>query len=590
MTWRQSPVGRRSSVRVVLASLLLAVGSAWAVPVAPTLPLQGVLRTAAGGPVTDGTYVITVRLYDAETGGATLWQETMPGVNVVGGLFLTTLGQTVPLPATLTQGNAPAWLGVQVGVEPELPRTALGYVPRALWADVAGTAQALACDGCVNGAALANGAVTADKVAFPYAGAATAGGAATAADSAKSALTADVAKDLQCTGCVAWSELGADVGTTLVSTFLSQSGGSVSGSLNVTETLTVGQVLDLSAAVVLGARLGANNAACDVAHAGGLTYANGRISVCDGVGWKKLTFCGEQCVDPAKVTCGNAIPDQCGDTGVCSGKGTLCANAGEQCVTNGATAACVAVPTSCLAIAATKAGQPDAAFLIDPDGVGGEPPITAWCDLNSTTAIDNTKGGWTLVMKVDGSKDTFLYDSPLWTNKVAYNAASPLFDSNELKSSAFWTLKFTSIRILMANGAGGALTAPGQEIQADGRSLYDIFASGAYRPTYLGRSGWKALLPNMALQYNCSLEGFNVRPQLNTASSSVFPRVRLGMLGNDGTDCISVDSWIGVGEQGNGCFSQAVQHATGNACSQNCGGCDGALNSNLSAFAYIYVR
>ncbi|KAK2558375.1 putative skeletal organic matrix protein 5 [Acropora cervicornis] len=44
-------------------------------------------------------------------------------------------------------------------------------------------------------------------------------------------------------------------------------------------------------------------------------------------------------------------------------------------------------------------------------------------------------GGWTLVMKIDGAKTTFSYDSDLWTNKVPLNQSSGKsgFDYDETK-------------------------------------------------------------------------------------------------------------------------------------------------------------
>jgi hypothetical protein len=587
------------SLLAFLAGVLtFCAGAAWASPLPMTLPVQGVLRTLAGGPVADGTYPLTISLYDQAVGGNKIWSQTLPGVTVLGGLFAVDVGGDTldPLPIALTGSNAPLWFGIRVGSDNELPRTAIGWVPRAMWANVAGSANSLNCSGCITGAQIGNGAITSDQVAFNYAASISTGGPATSAltassaDVAASAATAgsaDVAKDLSCTSCVALAELATDV----KAAFLPITGGTLTGELfapkaTVTGTLTVEKILDLTGAIVLGGKFGPGQAdLCNVANAGAFTWENGRFSICDGSILHKLSFCTDQCQDASKIACGAAIPDMCGDTASgCAGKGTLCNTAGQQCTATG----CQAIPSSCLAIAATKAGTPDAAYLIDPDGIGGEAPFLAWCDLNTDTSTDGSKGGWTLVMKVDGSKDTFLYDSAYWTNRVAYNPGAYPFDTNELKSSAFWTLRFTSIRLLMSSG--GNLVAPGQEIEVDGPSLFDIFASGAYRPTYLGRANWKALLPNTALQNNCNLEGFNVRPQSNEASKSVYPRVRLGVIANDTADCIQVDSFIGVGEQGTGCFAKATQKAAGNGCDQGCGGCDNGVGANPVGFAYIYVR
>ncbi|XP_078351911.1 putative skeletal organic matrix protein 5 isoform X2 [Oculina patagonica] len=44
-------------------------------------------------------------------------------------------------------------------------------------------------------------------------------------------------------------------------------------------------------------------------------------------------------------------------------------------------------------------------------------------------------GGWTLVMKIDGAKTTFHYNSKLWSNKVDFNLPGGKigFDTQETK-------------------------------------------------------------------------------------------------------------------------------------------------------------
>ncbi len=589
---------------VFLAGLCcVAASSAWAGTLAGTLPVQGVLRTSAGGAVADGTYTLKVSLYDQATGGAPIWKDTFGAVAVVGGLFAFELGGdsgSQPLPSVLTSTATPLWFGISIGADPELPRTAIGWVPRAFWANVAGVAQAVGCTGCIGAEQIANGSIGADKVGFNYAASAGPGGAATSAltastadtaVSAQTAASADVAKDLQCSGCVGLSDLSNDVKGAFVAT---TGDSTITGNVTENGLLTVNGVFALGGSFIIGGIYG-DIGLCNAANAGKLGWGvnSARFQICDGTALRNLAECRDQCQDASKVTCGAAIPDICGDTkSGCTGTGTLCTTAGQQCADTGTGLKCQAIPTSCLAIAGTKAGQPDATYFIDPDGVGGEAPISAWCDLNTTSATSTPTaavGGWTLVMKIDGTKDTFLYDNPLWTNKVALNPGAFAFnDTGEFKSSAFWTLPFTSIRILMSTAAvGGQLTAPGQELQISGGSLYELFASGVYRPTYLGRAGWKALMPSTSLLANCNLEGVNARAQDNQGSSNVRPRVRLGILTNNETDCASVDSWIGVGEQGFGCQNQAIQHAAGNSCAV-CG-CDGN-NASLTAFTYIYVR
>lgn len=575
------------SALVFLASVTCAWATpAWAGVAQGSLPVQGVLRTSAGGAVADGVYAVTVSLYDQQVGGTMIWKQVLSAVPVVGGLFAFDIGGdplAAPLPTALTDSPTPLWFAIQIGSDPELPRSAVGWVPRAFWANVAGTAQSVTCSGCIGASQIAIGSIDADKVAFTYAASASAGGPAA------SALNADTAKDLNCIGCVELSDLAASV----TGAYLPITGGSLSGtsSLTVPGTLTVKQVVDFTNAVIIGGRIIGGDA-CDASHSGAIGWDNisHRFSLCDGANFRKLAYCAESCVAADKTTCGSDILDICGDvcTGAGKGKGTLCSNASQECVNN----SCIAVPTSCLAIKNANPSAISGDYLIDPDGVGGEAPTQVYCDMTTSSGVSATLGGWTLVMKIDGTKDTFLYDSAYWTNKIAYNAASFTFgDGTEFKSSAFWTLPFRSVRVLMATGPTAGVNADGaQELQVDGRSLYDIFAGGTHRPTYIGRNGWKSLLGGMTLLYNCNLEGFNVRSQDSLSSASARPRVRIGILTNGENDCASIDSWIGVGEQGNGCGTGALQRATGNGCPNGCGGCDSGITTNITAFTYIYIR
>src|SRR5262249_5931137 len=65
------------------------------------------------------------------------------------------------------------------------------------------------------------------------------------------------------------------------------------------------------------------------------------------------------------------------------------------------------VPTgtgpSCKAIRDAGKSAGDGAYTIDPDGAGGEAPVAVYCDM--------TGGGWTLVLKTDGSSTAHYPDA-----------------------------------------------------------------------------------------------------------------------------------------------------------------------------------
>ncbi len=136
---------------VVVAGLLWCAG-AEAQSIPRQLNVQGVLRNAAGE-VVSGSYNLTFRLFTAQSGGEQLWEQEV-AVTITGGVFNVYLG---PLPENVFAANSQAWLEVQVGSDPPLPRrplTASAYAfmaERASEAEVLlGAATDLNCLGCVS--------------------------------------------------------------------------------------------------------------------------------------------------------------------------------------------------------------------------------------------------------------------------------------------------------------------------------------------------------------------------------------------------------------------------------------------------------
>ena len=95
-----------------------------------TLPLkmsyQGVL-TIGGNPVTDGSYDLTVTLYDSLTNGTSQWTETHSGVPVQHGTFSLTLGVTTPLNL---QFNKPLFIQLTATNGPAGPSYPSTFSPR----------------------------------------------------------------------------------------------------------------------------------------------------------------------------------------------------------------------------------------------------------------------------------------------------------------------------------------------------------------------------------------------------------------------------------------------------------------------------
>lgn len=115
---------------------------------AEILQFQGRLLSAAGSPVPNGDYGMTLRFYAAQNDamGEALVVYIDPAVKVDKGGFSLSVGGKTKLAATSFKDGKANWVGIQVGSDPELPRLQLHQVPDALRAS---TAANLACTGCV---------------------------------------------------------------------------------------------------------------------------------------------------------------------------------------------------------------------------------------------------------------------------------------------------------------------------------------------------------------------------------------------------------------------------------------------------------
>ncbi|MFC1631258.1 hypothetical protein ACFL2I_01775 [Candidatus Omnitrophota bacterium] len=96
---------------------------------------QGKVTDREGAPL-NGSYNITFRIYDADTGGALEWDETQTSIPVNNGIFTVLLGQVTPLNLAFDE---PYWLSMEVNQDGEMaPRqriSSVGYAYRAETAD-----------------------------------------------------------------------------------------------------------------------------------------------------------------------------------------------------------------------------------------------------------------------------------------------------------------------------------------------------------------------------------------------------------------------------------------------------------------------
>jgi hypothetical protein len=131
-------------ITLTLIIALLALASLVTADVPRMINYQGRLTDTEGKPVPDSTYVVTFRIYDDSTFGATLlWDET-DTVTTQQGLFSVILGRNDPIPDSMFS-EISTYLGIQLAGQGEMyPRTrliAVAYAYHALRSEIADTSE-----------------------------------------------------------------------------------------------------------------------------------------------------------------------------------------------------------------------------------------------------------------------------------------------------------------------------------------------------------------------------------------------------------------------------------------------------------------
>jgi len=84
-------------------------------PLPPKFSYQGFMADPNWGPVVDGNYDVTFRLYDTATGGNPQWTENHPSVPVTKGMFRVMIGSSTPEGFLNIPFDKQQWLGISIG-------------------------------------------------------------------------------------------------------------------------------------------------------------------------------------------------------------------------------------------------------------------------------------------------------------------------------------------------------------------------------------------------------------------------------------------------------------------------------------------
>jgi hypothetical protein len=220
----------------------------------------------------------------------------------------------------------------------------------------------------------------------------------------------------------------------------------------------------------------------------------------------------------------------------------------------------ITLNASCKRIKDLKGWSQDWVYTINPTWTS---KIKVYCDMSTDW------GGWTLVLKADGNKTTFNYESDYWTKTDTLNESDFKYDTTEFKSPLFNTMFFKEVYLQLVTWTEKKYIT----LNKEANSLREVFNSW-YQPLDISKETWMKLVPWASLQPYCNQVWFN---------TPSWTQARIWISSNNQTYCGSNDSALWIWLDAEESYNSSVWN--------NCGASEcSSWNKEINSFWYLYIR